>query len=204
MPTDPTDADYHAGRPAGTSTAGIEAGLSLGGNLGDRIANLRGAVARIAVLPATTLLACSPIYETAPVGVKPEYSHLAYLNAVVIIRTALAIRDLSGRLHAIEAAMGRIRTSDRFAPRPIDIDILYAGGHVSDEADLTLPHPRWAARRFVLQPLADVRPGLVFPGTRETVAEVLRRLPGDDGITRLPDTLGGRARPATAAGTRNR
>ncbi len=156
----------------------MEAGLSLGTNQGDRLANLRDAAARLAALPGTTITARSRIYMTAPVGVKPQYRHLAYLNGVLIIETGLCTDTLSSRIHAIEADMGRVRTDDRFAPRPIDIDILYAGTDIREDDDLTLPHPRWAERRFVVQPLADVRPGLTFPGDRLSVAAILASLPG--------------------------
>lgn len=159
-----------------------EAGLSLGANLGDRFANLRDAAARIAAIPGVFEIARARVYETTPVGVQPQYRHLAYLNTVLIIRTSLPAPALSDRLHAIEAAMGRVRTTDRFAPRTMDIDILYVGDEVRDDSDLTLPHPRWAARRFVLQPLADVRPGLRIPGSRETVGAMLTGLPGEPDV----------------------
>lgn len=166
----------------------LETGLSLGTNLGSRIDNLRDAAARIAAIPDTTIIARSRIYETAPVGVKPEYKHLAYLNAVIIVNTSLPIELLSDKLHAIEADMGRVRTEDRFAPRPIDIDILYAGSDIRDDDTLTLPHPRWAERRFVVQPLTDVRPDLMFPESRQTVNQVLLLLPKSSDITCTEET----------------
>lgn len=156
----------------------MEIGFSLGSNLGDRLANLREAADRIQAFPGTAILARSRVYETAPVGVKPQYRDLAYLNAVLIVATDLPVEEVSLRIHAIETDMGRVRTEDRFAPRPIDIDILYAGGDIRDDDSLTLPHPRWAERRFVVQPLADVRPNLVIPGYGQTVARILAALPG--------------------------
>lgn len=167
----------------------IEAGLSLGTNLGDRLANLRNAANRINAFPGMTILARSRIYESAPVGVKPQYLHLNYLNAVLIIATEMDVNSLSTRVHTIEADMGRVRTADRFAPRPIDIDILYAGDEIRNEDDLTLPHPRWAERRFVIQPLADVRPGFIFPGSNQTVEQILSSLPGPaDEVTPVTDS----------------
>lgn len=151
----------------------MEIALSLGSNLGDRLANLRGACARIAALPGTRVVARSRIYETAPVGVKPQYKDMAYLNAVLIIETELPVEAVSDRMHAIEADMGRVRGNDRFAPRLIDIDILYAGREIRETDSLTLPHPRWAERRFVLQPLADMRPDLLLPGYTQCVSDVL-------------------------------
>jgi 2-amino-4-hydroxy-6-hydroxymethyldihydropteridine diphosphokinase len=176
-------------RHAKGNTAMMEIGFSLGTNLGDRLANLREAASRIAAFPGTTILARSRIYETAPVGVKPQYRDMAYLNAVLIIGTGLPVEEVSRRIHAIETDMGRVRTGDRFAPRPIDIDILSAGSDIRDDDDLTLPHPRWAERRFVVQPLADVRPDLTFPGDRLSVARILSSLPGSvDDVAPIADS----------------
>jgi len=155
----------------------IEIGLSLGTNLGNRIANLRNAAEQLSQLPKTAIIARSRIYETKPVGVQPQHQGLAYLNAVLIISTELNIDGFSNRMHAIETAMGRIRSEDRFAPRTIDIDMLYAGNDRRENRDLTLPHPHWAKRRFVVQPLADVRPALRLPGINRTVVDVLATLP---------------------------
>lgn len=164
-----------------------EFGLSIGSNLGNRISNLREAASRINALPGTVITARSGIYETAPVGVQPQYRHLAYFNAVLIVNSTLTSDEFAKRLHAIEAAMGRIRTEDRFAPRTIDIDVLYAGGEIRADEDLTLPHPRWAERRFVLQPLADVRPDMIFPGSRQRVANILSSLPGQSDVIPVND-----------------
>jgi 2-amino-4-hydroxy-6-hydroxymethyldihydropteridine diphosphokinase len=160
----------------------MEIALSLGTNLGDRLANLHEAAKRIATLPGTRIIARSRLYETAPVGVKPQYQDMAYLNAVLIIETELPVETISDWIHAIEAAMGRVRGDDRFAPRPIDIDILYAGREIRDSESLTLPHPRWAQRRFVLQPLADVRPGMILPGYAKPVSELLANLGGESDV----------------------
>lgn len=155
----------------------MEFGISLGSNLGDRLAHLRAARAHVAALPGVRETACSPVYETEPVQVRPEHRDKPYLNAVIIVDAPLEPAALAESLHAIEAAMGRVRSADRNAPRPIDLDVLYAGTLTSAEPSLTLPHPRWAERRFVVQPLADVRPALCLPGRRETVAGLLLSLP---------------------------
>ena len=168
----------------------MEVGLSIGGNMGDRLAHLRNAVKAIARTPGIELLAVSPVYETEPVGVKPEYLDMAYLNAVVIISSTLPPTELSETIHKIEEQLGRTRSDDRYAPRTIDIDLLYAGNTICEEENLTLPHPRWAERRFVLQPLADVRPNLHIPGSRLSVAEHLTALPPDsEAVKKLPDSL---------------
>jgi 7,8-dihydro-6-hydroxymethylpterin-pyrophosphokinase len=79
------------------------------------------------------------------------------------------------------------RTEDRNAPRPIDIDIIYAGDQVIDSGGLEVPHPRWAERRFVVEPLCDIRPSLVIPEEHKPVSEILRTLPADDGLSVLDE-----------------
>ena len=169
---------------------GIEVGLSLGSNLGNRLEHLRAAVRAIMWADGLTVTALSPVYETEPVGVKPEHRDMPYLNAVVLLETHLPPDILSETIHGIEKDLGRVRTTDRFAPRTIDIDILYAGHMISHAKDLTLPHPRWAQRRFVLQPLADLRPNVQIPGSSLTVAEHLAALPiGSEAVHQIPQTL---------------
>ncbi len=155
----------------------MEIGIGLGSNLDHRLDNLREATRRIDELPGVQVVAKAPIYETEPVDVKPEYIHLQYLNTVIIIESAMELSVLSDALHKIEDDMGRVRSEDRNAPRPIDIDILYAGSIQRADGILDLPHPRWAQRRFVVQPLADVRPFLRLPGETKIVSEILKSLP---------------------------
>lgn len=162
----------------------MEIGFSLGSNLGDAIGHLSACKRRVLALPDTVLMAQSAVYETEPVGVAAAYAHLNFFNAVLVVESDRSASDWLQELHRIEQAMGRVRTSDRNAPRPIDIDILYAGEAIIDRGDLVVPHPRWAGRRFVVQPLADVRPDLVLPGAGQTVAEVLAGIEGEQ-VTRL-------------------
>jgi 2-amino-4-hydroxy-6-hydroxymethyldihydropteridine diphosphokinase len=126
--------------------------LSLGANLGDRAASLRAGREALAALPATRLLASSPIYETAPQDLEDQPP---FLNQVVCVGTGLEPRDLLRRCQAIEAREGRVRAV-RFGPRTLDVDILLLEGVVSDDPELTLPHPRLWRRAFVLVPLADL------------------------------------------------
>ena len=160
----------------------MEFALSLGSNLGDRLAFLQSARARISSLPAVTILAQAPVYETEPVGVEQPYAGLCYLNTVLIFETARPVEDLHKELKQIEIAFGRVRGAYRFAPRTLDIDILYAGDTVQNTLELTVPHPRWAQRRFVLQPLSDVRPDVLIPGSRLTVRECLAALPSGESV----------------------
>ena len=160
----------------------MEIGLGLGSNLDHRLENLREAVQRVMGLPGTHLVAKAPIYETEPVDVKPEYRALEYLNTVIIVESTMELSAFSDAIHQIETEMGRVRTEDRNAPRVIDIDILYAGDIQRANGILDLPHPRWAQRRFVVQPLADIRPFLHLPGEKRKIADILNSLP-PTGIT---------------------
>jgi len=156
----------------------MEIGISLGSNMGDRLANLREARERISRLPGVRLTAVSPVYETEPVGVSPAYRHLRFLNAVVVAESEIEPARLLSLFRRIEEDMGRKRGADRNEPRPIDIDIIYADSLVErDGGDLNLPHPRWAERRFVVAPLADARPDLVLPGQTMSVKDILLTLP---------------------------
>lgn len=159
----------------------MECGIAFGSNTGDRLAELRHALMELAA--RCSILAVSPAYRTAPVDC-PDGSG-AFLNAVVEIEwsgTPLALLHL---LRGIEAAAGRPDRRPRNAPRPIDLDILYAGDTVSTAEELTLPHPRLHLRRFVLQPLADIHPGLILPGQARTVRELLHDLVTDEPPLRL-------------------
>ena len=164
-------------------TVRARAVLSVGANLGDRLGTLQGCVQAIAELPDTDVLAISPLYETAPVGGPPQPD---YLNAVVLIQTGLPPRGLLDAIHAIEARFGRVR-AERFGPRTLDIDIVDYAGQVSDEEDLTLPHPRAHQRAFVLAPWHDVDPGAELPG-HGPVAALLAAL-DRTGVRPVPDQV---------------
>ena len=155
----------------------MEIGLCLGTNLGDRMDNLRAAADALASIDGIEIVERSPVYETEPVDVSPQYRDQAFLNAVLIVDTSLDAREVARHVHRIEAEMGRERSEDRNAPRIIDIDVIYAGGLQLESEELTVPHREWAGRRFVVQPLADVRPDLVMPGLTRSVRDVLLSLP---------------------------
>ena len=165
-------------------TASHRVVLSVGSNLGDRLGTLQGCVQAIGDLPETDVLAVSPVYETAPVGgpAQPDY-----LNAVLVIETGLAPRDLLAATQRIEADFGRVRVerSERFGPRTLDIDIISFAGEVSDDPVLTLPHPRAHERAFVLLPWLDVDAGARLVGFGP-VADLLARA-DQTGVTRLDD-----------------
>jgi 2-amino-4-hydroxy-6-hydroxymethyldihydropteridine diphosphokinase len=154
--------------------------LSVGANLGDRLGTLQGCVQVIAGLPDTDVLAISPVYETAPVGGPPQPD---YLNAVLLIQTGLPPRALLDASHAIEARFGRVR-AERFGPRTLDIDVISYAGQVSDDPELTLPHPRAHERAFVLAPWHDIDPGAELPG-RGPVGQLLAGL-DQAGVRKVP------------------
>jgi 2-amino-4-hydroxy-6-hydroxymethyldihydropteridine diphosphokinase len=128
----------------------------IGSNVGDRLAFLRAAVAAL----GDEVVACSPVYETDPVG--PEQPD--FLNAVVELDTASQPRELLDRFKRIEAAVGRMPGGERWGPREIDIDLLVYGDVRIDEPDLRVPHVALIQRAFVLVPLADLAPDLELPG----------------------------------------
>jgi 2-amino-4-hydroxy-6-hydroxymethyldihydropteridine diphosphokinase len=157
----------------------VTAYVGLGANLGDPRAQLDEAVAALACVPGVELLGVSSVYESDPVG--PVQDQPAFLNAVAELATTLAPARLLAALHEIEDTLGRVRTI-RFGPRTCDLDLLLYGDVVSDDPALTLPHPRLAERRFVLDPLAELAPLLVLPDGRP-IAD-LRVAVGDQGVRR--------------------
>lgn len=153
----------------------MEIALSLGSNLGDRLGNLVQARDALAHLPRTRVLASSPVYASEPVDCAPGSPE--FLNAVVILASALDVRSFFNAMRRIEERLGRERGADRHAARRIDLDLIGWGDRVVDEPDLHIPHPRAANRRFVCQPLADVRPALILPGQSEDMRAILTGLP---------------------------
>lgn len=168
----------------------MEAILSLGSNMGDRRAYLIAARDALAQLPGTRLTACAPLYESEPVDVPEAYREAAYLNTIVVVESDLSPEDLSREAHAIEARLGRRRGAERCAPRCIDIDLIACGEAVRDLPALRLPHPRALQRRFVCQPLADVRPDLVLPGAARSVRATLAALPRRPAVRRAAEQWG--------------
>jgi 2-amino-4-hydroxy-6-hydroxymethyldihydropteridine diphosphokinase len=148
----------------------MRAYVGLGANLGDREKTIRRAVELLGGEPGIEVLAVSRLRETDPVGYLDQPR---FLNGAAALETNLPPRELLGRLLAIERVLGRERGSGpRFGPRTIDLDLLLYGGEVVDEPGLTLPHPRLADRRFVLEPLHELDPELVLPDGRR-VADLL-------------------------------
>lgn len=131
----------------------VTAYVGLGANLGDARAAVLDAIAALGVLPQTTLLQASSLYRTAP----HEAQGPDYINAVAALATGLAAPDLLRELQSLENAAGRERPYLN-APRTLDLDLLFYGEARIDSPRLTVPHPRWRERAFVLVPLAEIAP----------------------------------------------
>jgi 2-amino-4-hydroxy-6-hydroxymethyldihydropteridine diphosphokinase len=160
--------------------------VGLGSNLGDRLDNLRAA--RKAILGLSTVkppILSSPIYETDPIGC--ERGAEKFLNAVVEFDYEGDPANLLEQLLRIEEGLGRRRDHAKNVSRTIDIDLLYCGSRKVEDERLELPHPRMHLRKFVLQPLADIRPDLVLPGQKKTVSESLRELGKSGEVLRFAD-----------------
>lgn len=151
-------------------------GLSLGSNMGDRLLHLRTAAKAVALLADFSQpVLKSSVYETEPVGCAPGTA--SFFNAVMEIGFFGDPELLLQRLRAVESALGRPAERAKNDPRPIDLDILYADALVIHSESLELPHPRLAERRFVLQPLAEIRPDLRLPGHQHSIRSLLSNLP---------------------------
>ena len=147
-------------------------GVALGSNLGDRMTNLRTARESIVDLAADkSSVRVSPVYETEPLGCEPGAGK--FLNAVMEIEYDGDSTALLDQLIRVEESLGRERDHAKNVSRKIDIDVLYADDLVINNERLQLPHPRMHQRKFVLQPLADIRPDLVFPNQKKAVTELL-------------------------------
>ena len=150
--------------------------IALGGNLGDREANLRGAMEAIEALDGVWPVKRSSLYETPALtthGV--DESVPPYLNAVMTVHTDLDPQDLLDRLNEIETAHGRVR-AERWGSRTLDLDLIDHGGLELVDERLELPHPRAFERAFVLAPWAEVEPDAALPG-RGSVASLLAQAP---------------------------
>jgi 2-amino-4-hydroxy-6-hydroxymethyldihydropteridine diphosphokinase len=135
--------------------------VGLGANLGERERTIGRALALLEAQPDVEVVAVSTLRETEPVGYVDQPR---FLNGAAALETNATPRDVLERLLGVERALGRTRDGPRWGPRIIDLDLLLYGEEVVDEPGLRVPHPRLAERRFVLEPLAELDPGLVVPG----------------------------------------
>ena len=150
----------------------LPAVIALGSNQGDREATLRDAVRDIAELDGVTVTAASGLFESAALKLSGiDESAPAYLNAVVLVRSALGPEELLAALHEIEAKHGRVR-EEVWGDRTLDLDIVSFDSITKQTETITLPHPRAWERAFVLAPWLQVEPDAVITG-RGRVADLL-------------------------------
>jgi 2-amino-4-hydroxy-6-hydroxymethyldihydropteridine diphosphokinase len=135
--------------------------VGLGSNLGDRETMLRRALELLAREPGVEVRRVSTFRETEPVGYVDQPR---FLNGAAELETELPATELLARLLAVERRLGRVRGGPRFGPRTIDLDLLVYGDETIEAPGLRVPHPRLHERRFALEPLAELDPGLELPG----------------------------------------
>lgn len=157
--------------------------IGLGGNIGDRLAMLRNAVARLGKIGAVRTT--SSIYDTDPVGYVDQP---AFLNAVVELETCLTPAALISALLGIEREMGRRRSFPN-APRTIDLDLLLYDDAIIESPQVTVPHPRLHERAFVLVPLAEIAPDVVHPVFHLSANDLLHRFGPTTGVRKVPGSL---------------
>ncbi|GGE76791.1 2-amino-4-hydroxy-6-hydroxymethyldihydropteridine diphosphokinase [Streptosporangium jomthongense] len=157
-----------------------DAFIGLGSNLQEPAVQLARAVAELAALPGTVLVAQSPFYASSPVGPQDQPD---FVNGVAWLSTGLAPHALLDHLQAIEQAHGRERLR-HWGPRTLDLDLLIYGNRVLNDDRLTVPHRELANRDFALQPLLDLKPDLILPGGT-TIASLRAQCP-DNRLRRLP------------------
>jgi 2-amino-4-hydroxy-6-hydroxymethyldihydropteridine diphosphokinase len=153
--------------------------LSLGSNLGERAANLNAAINRLRSLGE--VLQVSSLYETEPVEFTAQPW---FLNCAVELDTENTAQQLIESILEIERQMGRTRTQKK-GPRSIDIDILLFGNSTVDTKGLSIPHPGLQERRFVLEPLAEIAPGVRHPTLKKTIQELSDALPPGQVVRKL-------------------
>ena len=143
--------------------------IALGSNIGDRLQFLKKAVDYIKLLGNISTI--SPLYDTSPYGFTEQPN---FLNAVLLLDTSLSATDLLYHLKKIEKNVGR-KNRMRWGPREIDLDIILYDEMEIHTTSLTIPHPDFSQRIFVLRPLVDVAPNLKIPRSQETIQEILNK-----------------------------
>ena len=159
--------------------------ISVGSNMGDKIAHCRFGISQMAAHPDVEVTATSPFYRTAPV----DYTEQDwFVNAAFRIMTLLGPHDLLQVAKAVQAAAGQGQKAIRFGPRILDLDLIFFDQVILSHADLELPHPRMHKRRFVLQPICDIDPQFVHPTLGCCVQDLLQKLEDDQQeVVRIDD-----------------
>ncbi len=147
--------------------------VALGSNLGDRLAHLKKALARLKEIPQTRLVRVSSWYETPPAGGPAQRD---YLNGTVELATRLTPHELLLQLQKTERELGRPRKHVRWGPRAIDLDILSYNNLILETENLSIPHPRMHKRAFVLEPLIEIAPNWIHPAFEKSAQTLLKTL----------------------------
>ncbi|CDH05133.1 2-amino-4-hydroxy-6-hydroxymethyldihyropteridine pyrophosphokinase [Xenorhabdus bovienii str. oregonense] len=152
--------------------------IAIGSNLADPLQQVDNALATLHVIPDTSFVMRSSFYRSKPMGPQDQPD---YLNLAVALDTKLQPEALLDHTQAIELAQGRIRKDERWGPRTLDLDIMLFGDRIIKTERLTVPHYGLKQREFMLYPLAEIAPDLVFPDG-ETLAARLKHVP-ENGLT---------------------
>lgn len=184
--------DYYYAGGEGIATAHYNMILiGLGSNQGDSQRIVREAIARLEVFASGPLRA-SRLWRTSPVDCPPESGDFINAAAAFAAAPELTPEALLGELKSLEREYGRQSVPVRNAPRELDLDLLLFGDQVRDTDDFTLPHPRAIDRLFVLAPAAEVLPDAIWPGTCDTIAELLRTIDSDERVEPIESVTCGR------------
>jgi 2-amino-4-hydroxy-6-hydroxymethyldihydropteridine diphosphokinase len=149
--------------------------IALGSNLAQPLQQVNTALEALAHIPRTQLILCSSFYRTKPLGPQNQPD---FLNAVVALDTLLPAEQLLDETQAIERNQGRVRKDQRWGPRTLDLDIMLYGDRVINTDRLTVPHYGLKEREFMLYPLAEIAPELVFPDG-ESLSYCLKQVPSN-------------------------
>jgi dihydroneopterin aldolase/2-amino-4-hydroxy-6-hydroxymethyldihydropteridine diphosphokinase len=155
--------------------------LGLGSNIGSRRANLQKALKEISLIKGVNILAVSSVYETEPWGLKKQRK---FFNCAAVCMCKLSPDELMASLHETERGLGR-RRRVKWAPRTIDIDILFFGSRIIKKKNIEIPHPRVPERNFVLVPLNELIPRLIHPVLKKKISVILQRSRDNCKTTRL-------------------
>lgn len=150
--------------------------IALGSNLGASSTILKEACQAIEAIPGVSITKASSLYCTKPVGYLEQDD---FINAVIVVESTLEPLCLYEHLAQIELDFGRVRLFKN-GPRTLDLDVISCDNLISNDAKLTLPHPRAQERAFVIVPMSEILPDYIFPDSKLTLAEVLHNLPSND------------------------
>jgi len=147
--------------------------ISVGSNIGDKLDNCRSGIEALTRFGENLLEKVSGFYRTEPVDFKDQDW---FVNAAVKITTRLDPLSLLKELQSIQLSAGRKKNSVRFGPRILDLDIIFFDDRIINTPDLIVPHPRMHKRRFVLQPICDIDPGIIHPMIKKNMQDLLDSL----------------------------